>query len=261
MGNFSDFLKVYMLYILAIIAIPVVDSFVGFDTGDEGVLVAWNVIFASIAVFIAVCLKFRNLIGFPDFSLSQILLILPPLMYASFFLIYDTSTQSHGWRFLAITTANFLAVALVEELLFRGILLNVLSSYFSLRGVLVMGSTIFGMTHLLNTLHSEFSNAAVQSFAAILTGFFLCVIYLRTGSLWPPILLHFVWDLGLNLMNSTTGVSDDFSMSSGIASEASPTIFVLLGATALVFPNFLYGLWLSRKVQLLSLEVVPETGR
>lgn len=82
------------------------------------------------------------------------------------------------------------SVAVMEEVLFRGVLFRILEERAGTVISLVVSSLLFGATHLVNV------NATVWGALAIgLTGgAMLASAYVLTRSLWFPIGLHFAWN-------------------------------------------------------------------
>jgi hypothetical protein len=82
------------------------------------------------------------------------------------------------------------SVAVMEEVLFRGVLFRILEERVGTVISLVVSSLLFGATHLVNV------NATVWGALAIgLTGgAMLAAAYVVTRSLWFPIGLHFAWN-------------------------------------------------------------------
>ncbi|MCZ7396194.1 MAG: type II CAAX endopeptidase family protein [Candidatus Methanoperedens sp.] len=76
-----------------------------------------------------------------------------------------------------------LFVALAEELLFRGIIMNDLKKVFGLRTAILAQSAMFGIMHM--TWRSSYE-IAFTFFAGVLLGYF----YYRTRSLVGPIVMH-----------------------------------------------------------------------
>jgi membrane protease YdiL (CAAX protease family) len=69
-----------------------------------------------------------------------------------------------------------------EELFYRGFLLWYLGTVVSTAGAVVVSSTLFGLAHVMHG-----ASAAAR---AGLLGVVFCGLYLWTGSLWVPMLLH-----------------------------------------------------------------------
>jgi hypothetical protein len=101
----------------------------------------------------------------------------------------------------ALAVLLVLLVAVGEEIAFRGVLLQLLAP----RGVaaaVTLSSLLFGLTHTVNLLMGApaagvalqviFAGAGAAGFAAL---------RIRTGSLWPGIGLHAVYDLAFRVMD------------------------------------------------------------
>jgi hypothetical protein len=74
-----------------------------------------------------------------------------------------------------------------------------------------------------------------------MTGLLLGALLIRTGSLWPPIALHMVWNFGL-LLATFDAAGLDLPVQ-----PLTPQTFLV--AMAIVMPNLLYALFLLRKVR------------
>lgn len=79
-----------------------------------------------------------------------------------------------------------------EELVFRGVIASALGKYGSWVGV-IGSAAIFGIVH----------GPSVILLDAFVVGLFLGILYYRSGSIWPPIALHVVYN-GLNLVYYST---------------------------------------------------------
>ena len=67
----------------------------------------------------------------------------------------------------------------------------------------ICSSVVFGLAHGMNGLvGADPGRTVMQIFEAGLIGMFLAALYLRSGSLWPPIIIHAVNDI-VALMNVT----------------------------------------------------------
>lgn len=136
---------------------------------------------------------------------------------------------------------NTFLVGLSEELMFRGVLLQALRQTMSIRPAVALTTLAFGAVHSLNVfITGDLWGAVIQSTAAALSGLFFIALRLRTGSLWPCIVVHGLWDCAAFLV----------AMSSPRDSPASavPLEGTSLAPILLVLPNALYGLWLMRPV-------------
>jgi membrane protease YdiL (CAAX protease family) len=110
--------------------------------------------------------------------------------------------QANHWRrvFDSFVFNSYLS-GMMEELMFRGILLRLLGRAFGLAWGLVLSSVLFGLAHLT---HGDW--LAVVGIT-INAGFTMGLLYMATGSIWMSIGLHTAWDftevslLGVNSHN------------------------------------------------------------
>jgi membrane protease YdiL (CAAX protease family) len=129
---------------------------------------------------------------------------------------------------LLFLVINSMAVGVSEELAFRGVVLRALLGSYPIRRAVLISALAFGAVHSLNALMTgEVVPALMQSCIAVGMGMWAASIRIRTGSLYPSILLHGLWDLALLIVIS------------GIA--GSP-ISVVVSVLALVFAVGL-GVW------------------
>ena len=83
----------------------------------------------------------------------------------------------------------FLIIAFSEELIFRGYILNKLIEVMSKYWALVISAFIFAFLHIFNP------NFSIISFLNIfLAGILLGLLFIRSKSLWAPIIQHFSWN-------------------------------------------------------------------
>lgn len=136
---------------------------------------------------------------------------------------------------------NTLLVGLSEELMFRGVLFQALRHTVSIWPAVALTTLAFGAIHSLNVfVTGDLRAAVIQSTAAALSGLFFIALRLRTGSLWPCIVVHGLWDCAAFLLAMSTAKDS--------ASNAAPSAAMSLAPILLVLPNALYGLWLMRHV-------------
>ncbi|MBK6590406.1 MAG: CPBP family intramembrane metalloprotease [Acidobacteria bacterium] len=173
---------------------------------------------------------------------SLLILWLPALFILGFFsaslLLGLPSLQA--FLFVGINT---LLVGISEELAFRGILFSGARTALRPIGAIFLTFIIFGAVHVFNGITTgDWGAAAVQATAAAMSGLLFIAILIRTGSIVPAMIVHWLWDFGIFVIGSRNGhhptpvVADD----PGITSVLGPILFVL--------PNFLYALWLLRGV-------------
>ena len=100
------------------------------------------------------------------------------------------SMTFNSWLGMAAMTGMMMSVAVIEEVLFRGVFVRMIAERFGGWVALAVSAPLFGLPHLLN--HGTDLAGALS--ITVCAGLLLGGAYLATGSLWLPIGLH----LGLN---------------------------------------------------------------
>jgi membrane protease YdiL (CAAX protease family) len=95
------------------------------------------------------------------------------------------------WNGLFAALAFFLIAALVEELLFRGILFRLIEKMTGTWIALALSALLFGAIHVGNPHATLFSGLAI----ALEAGVLLALAYALTRSLWFAIGIHWGWNL------------------------------------------------------------------
>jgi CAAX protease family protein len=151
-----------------------------------------------------------------------------------------------GWM-LVFIVLNTLLVGISEEVMFRGVLFRALLTRYQVWTAIIVSSILFGAVHILNVINTgDLGGALMQSIPAGMSGILFVAIVIRTGSIWPAIIYHALWDCALFMI--LTG-----SQTSGV--EASPDALQGLGSfttflpVVMGLPNFICGLILLRKVR------------
>ena len=113
-------------------------------------------------------------------------LLLQNLVLEIFVLMNYQVPDSHvalntPWRFIIATVTLAILPSVVEELLFRGIILHALLPLGKWKAVL-LSSAMFSLFHL----------SPAQTVYQFVLGVFMALVYLRTRNIFIPILLHFV---------------------------------------------------------------------
>lgn len=173
---------------------------------------------------------------------SLLVLWLPVLFIVAFFavaLLIGLPTRQ-AFVFVAINT---LLVGISEELAFRGILFSGARSALRPIGAIVLTSIIFGAVHVLNGITTgDWVAAAMQATAAAMSGLLFIAILIRTGSIIPAMIIHWLWDFGIFVLGNHSGPQ---------AAPAAPGdlgLMKVVGPVLFVLPNFLFALWLLRGV-------------
>lgn len=91
------------------------------------------------------------------------------------------------------------AIAVTEELMFRGVLFRIIEGWTGTWIALTLTSALFGLVHLFNPNATLWGALAI----AIEAGGMLTAAYVATRKLWVPIGLHFGWNVAGSAIFST----------------------------------------------------------
>ena len=139
-----------------------------------------------------------------------------------------------------------LAIAISEEFLFRGVILNVLLKAYSekkksIHSAVLVSCAIFGLRHFLNliTKPDALIMTCAQAAFTFMAGTYLCAVYLRTKNIWVCVLIHFLEDFAVSLWPLFSSVA---------ASSASTDITVsnALGMVILLIPYIVFAWFMLR---------------
>jgi membrane protease YdiL (CAAX protease family) len=105
---------------------------------------------------------------------------------------------------LRVVVANTMFVGFSEELMFRGIFFYGVENSFGHVWAVVITAVVFGSTHAQNGfITGQWPQALEQAFLATLWGFWTGAVRLSLGTLFPLMIIHWLWDLGLFSMTSS----------------------------------------------------------
>ena len=93
-------------------------------------------------------------------------------------------------------TPTIYTAPIYEELLFRGFILGYLLCRLAPGQAVVLSSLLFGVWHLKNLAFIGAPEVLLQvAVTGLLVGPILAVIALKMRSIWPALMVHFVWNL------------------------------------------------------------------
>ncbi|WP_022886140.1 CPBP family intramembrane glutamic endopeptidase [Glaciibacter superstes] len=108
-------------------------------------------------------------------------------------------------RTVAFAVLLVAAVGFVEELLFRGFLLQALRTRGNLTRAIIISGVTFGIGHIVNLLRGySLPDQALQLVAAVLIGIALAYCAVLTGSILPGVVFHALFNLSGTLTNQST---------------------------------------------------------
>ncbi len=211
---------------------------------EEPIIKTITAIIGTMVMFLAyfLHLKYVEKKSFSEFSLSHLLPELSLGLLIGFtamglvvFILntlgyYNIIAIKSLYKFLP-TVAFILGAAVLEEIIFRGLVLRLIESWKGLITALVVSSIIFQVPHFMN-IHTGISPAILGVLFGLVTG----LMYEYTRRLWLPIGFHFTWNLVQPIFIKT--------LSGGK--------FVSLFESELIGPEFLIGSKFGLEVSLFS---------
>ena len=177
--------------------------------------------------------------GFTTLGRRQdILLYLLPVAIAMFSLTEGISAS--GWSEIVLFAVFSLIVAWTEEAFFRGLILQTLLPA-GIRIAVILSAVLFGLPHLLNAFGGLWDPLFViaNTVAAFGIGITLAALVIRTGTIWPPVLIH-------ALVNFTALIS----LGSLVVPVQTPLQLALTVTAGVVLA--LYGVWLTIRINCLK---------
>lgn len=202
--------------------------------------IARQLAFASaLLVAAAMVLRWPDL-GFARPIPGTLRLLWLPGLYAAAFLAAGFAAGLPPAGVLLILVVNALLGSFSEEVMFRGFVYAGLRDALRVWPAILATSFLFGAPHVLNVmLIGNLSAAVGQAVFAFFSGIMFLGLRIRTGSLWPVILLHAAWNTGLILIGrEAPPLSPD---------DAIPLLAALLTGAA-ILPVIAYPFWLLRRV-------------
>jgi uncharacterized protein len=193
-----------------------------------------QIIFASVTVLAVLWLGIQKRVGLSYVgSLKNYVLLIPVLIFPVYILfLFGVSTLA--WSTVMVLFVSAVGVAINEEILYRGVMLESLLSKGVLPAILVQ-TVIFGVTHLGNVLvGGDLKFAIIQVVWTIIGGIALGLIRLAMKSVWPVILIHFIVDFTEYIALGEIGVhSIDISTMKLIG-------FVIINIIFIFYAYFIY---------------------
>ena len=196
-----------------------------------GVLAGHLVLAAALLAFLVIC-GLAGSFGLTRWAKDQkrLLYLIPLWIVAAGNLWGGVSREA----LRSLNPAEVLTMALVgllEELLFRCLLLRGLERRLGRKAAVILSSLIFGLIHGANLLvGQELAATGLQILSAAAWGFLAAMVYCRGGSLLPCILAHALLDI-TSLFTATGPVLS----------------LVFVGTTVLI--SLVYGLYLAKLPQ------------
>ena len=205
---------------------------------------SWPILSASVFLIIAlVVFRWRD-VGLNRPFPHTWKLVWFPAVFIGLFLMIGCLLGLPPVSILFVMLINSLLIGWSEELAFRGILFSAFRARFRLWLAIGLTCVAFGSVHILNGFTTgDFGGALVQAGATAVSGLLFAALVIRTGSIFPAMVVHALWDYSAFVMLA--------SMRAGGGADVAPSTDSLSLANivlpfALELPNFLYALYLLR---------------
>lgn len=144
----------------------------------------------------------ESLVGFfgGGILISFIILIL-------FLLGYYKIIAANDFSIFFLPLLTLAMAALMEEILYRGIIYRILEKWLGTKVALIIPSLIFGFTHVTN------ENATIIGvLGAIIGGLLASIMFTYTKRLWVPFTFHFGWNFAQLIYGSNVSGMDEFGV-------------------------------------------------
>jgi uncharacterized protein len=244
--NRPPFAERHPLWFVALLELAVIVVYVLVGTAahftsvsNDGVAALATTVLSVLAAGLLSALGWWRAVGFRRAATPRDLLWVLPLLLPVIFSLFM------GLEFKSLLlTCELLIIALLigfsEETIYRGLMLNALKAKGPWTAAIVT-SVLFGLSHSLNLLSGKSGvEILIQVAYALAIGFGFAAVALRTGLLWPLILVHALIDFTSVL--GKTNLSPTWNAVAG------------LGVT---FAFMSYGLFLMRRGKQNTLVPVP----
>lgn len=144
-------------------------------------------------------------LGMPRFFIKtkwMIASILLPLTVTAVYLLFFSgeyvSSGMNGDQIFSTLSAGIaftgLAAGFVEEMVFRGVILNLLKEKWNMKIAVVIPSILFGFVHILGMNFSVLSCLLVL-IAGTMVGIMFSMIAIESGSVWNSGIVHALWNI------------------------------------------------------------------
>ena len=238
---------------IALTFIPITALFTGFMDETAADFLAGFLEQTGVSILLIVLMHQLGMLNKAGFSgkIEKIWLIWPGILFLLF--------NANGWISGEIVIDQnypiriilymllYLSTGLFEELLCRGLVLNVMMEKWGMTKngcylAVLLSSILFGCFHFVHFFlgHMSFIAAMAQVVYSMFIGVFMCAIFIRNKSIYPAIILHGLIDIVGDLR--TIAVGGGINKSYITMDFLSAVICVII-----VLPLFIYGLWILRK--------------
>lgn len=162
--------------------------------------------FALLKLFSKKLLKIKmDNLGMPRFLIKAkwiiVGILLPVTVKAVYLLFFTGKYVSSGMNgnqiFSTLSTGivfTGIAAGFVEEMVFRGVILNLLKEKWNIKVAVLIPSVLFGLVHIIGMDFSVISSLLVL-IAGTMVGIMFSMIAIESGSVWNSGIVHSLWNI------------------------------------------------------------------
>ena len=221
--------SVIVLIVAQILAQLVATLFVFIKVSESICNIIAGIIYVGLAYFLLklfsknlLKIKMDNL-GMPRFLIKAkwiiVGILLPVAVKAVYLLFFSGKYVSSGMNgnqiFSTLSTGivfTGIAAGFVEEMVFRGVILNLLKEKWNIKVAVLIPSVLFGLVHIIGMDFSVISSLLVL-IAGTMVGIMFSMIAIESGSVWNSGIVHSLWNIiiiggGLSI----SGTADEYSV-------------------------------------------------
>jgi hypothetical protein len=144
-------------------------------------------------------------LGMPKFSIKirwlLTAILLPVIIKAVYLFLFSgeyVSSEMDGNRIFSTLSAGIaytgIAAGFVEEMVFRGVILNLLKSRWNIKVAVLVPSIVFGFAHIIG-MEFSFISCLLVLVAGTMVGIMFSMIAIESGSVWNSGIVHAIWNI------------------------------------------------------------------
>ncbi len=157
-------------------------------------------------MFISKIMKFSvSDFGIPEFKVKTkwvlTAILLPFIIKGSYLFLFSgeyISSDMNGNQIFNALTAGIaftgIAAGFVEEMVFRGVILNALKKRWNIKVAVLVPSVLFGVVHVLG-MDFSIGSCVLVIIAGTMAGVMFSMIAIESGSVWNSGIVHAVWNI------------------------------------------------------------------
>lgn len=207
----TSFAAIFILIITQVIAQVIASVFVAIKIPYEICNIIAGVIYVGLT-YIILKMFISNIIKFPvsDFGIPKFeikmrwvltAILLPLIIKGSYLLIFSgeyISSNMNGNQIFNTLSAGVaftgIAAGFVEEMVFRGVILNALKKRWNIKVAVIVPSMLFGIVHVLG-MDFSIGSCLLVIIAGTMVGVMFSMITIESGSVWNSGIVHAVWNI------------------------------------------------------------------